>query len=390
MYTTAIILPFLGAVTAGLGGRYLGNYAGYLATGSFFLASILSVKAFFNLALDGSEITIKLFDWFTVGSLNLEWGLNFDTNSVIMMAVVSIITTLVLTYSIGYMEHDPHKERFLSFITLFGFFMLCLVVSNNYIQLFLFWEGIGLCSYLLIGFWFTNIQANKSAIQAMVFNRVGDMGYLLALFVIYYVFRTFDFKAIAVMSEALSGTLFCGVSAYNLIGILLLIGCAGKSAQLFLHPWLVFAMAGPTPVSSLLHSCTLVSAGVYLLIKSAPILELAPLALTLITILGAMTAFFAASIGLAQNDLKRIIAFSTCSQLGYMVFACGLSNYGNSLYHLANHAWFKCLLFLSAGSIIHAASEEQDIRKLGGMIKALPLTYSTVLIGSLSLMVFLS
>jgi NADH-ubiquinone oxidoreductase chain 5 len=290
------------------------------------------------------------------------------------------------------MSHDPHQPRFMAYLSLFTFFMLMLITADNFIQLFLGWEGVGLCSYLLINFWFTRLQANKAAIKAMVINRVGDVGLALGVFSIFVVFKTCDYSVVFSLVPHVVGITynFLGfeVDAISAIGLLLFVGAVGKSAQIGLHTWLPDAMEGPTPVSALIHAATMVTAGVYLIIRCSPLYEYSGIALTVITVFGALTAFIAGTIGLVQNDLKKVIAYSTCSQLGYMVFACGLSNYSVSMFHLINHAYFKALLFLSAGSVIHALNDEQDMRRMGGLLQVLPYTYVMILIGSLALMGF--
>jgi proton-translocating NADH-quinone oxidoreductase chain L len=290
------------------------------------------------------------------------------------------------------MGGDPHLPRFMSYLSLFTFFMLVLVTADNFVQLFVGWEGVGLCSYLLINFWFARLQANKAAIKAMIVNRIGDFGLALGIFAVFTIFKSVDYATVFALAPTLVDQqitfLNTDFDAYTVICILLFVGSVGKSAQLGLHTWLPDAMEGPTPVSALIHAATMVTAGVFLLARCSPLFEYAPTALVVVTVIGAMTAFFAATTGLLQNDLKRVIAYSTCSQLGYMVFACGLSNYAVGVFHLANHAFFKALLFLSAGSVIHAMSDEQDMRKMGGLRRLIPYTYAMFVIGSLALMGF--
>ena len=309
-----------------------------------------------------------------------------------MLVVVTSISSLVHLYSCEYMSHDPHIPRFMSYLSLFTFFMLVLVTGDNYVQMFLGWEGIGLCSYLLINFWFTRLQANKAAIKAMIVNRVGDFGLALGILMIFNYFCALDYATVFAIGHLLSDqtvTFFCfDVHLITVVCLLLFVGSVGKSAQLGLHTWLPDAMEGPTPVSALIHAATLVTAGVFLLARSSPLFECSPTALTVVTIFGGSTAFFAATTGLLQNDMKRVIAFSTCSQVGYMVFACGLSNYSVGVFHLANHAFFKALLFMGAGCVIHAVADEQDFRKMGGLSRVVPFTYSLMFVGSLSLMGF--
>nr|YP_008816072.1 NADH dehydrogenase subunit 5 [Entransia fimbriata]AGZ90295.1 NADH dehydrogenase subunit 5 [Entransia fimbriata] len=396
MYLVIIALPLLGSIVSGLFGRVLGSKgAAIIATSCIFFSFFGSCLAFYEVAFLKSICYIKLAPWFDSLMFDACWGFQFDTLAVIMLFTVTCISSLVHLYSISYMSEDPFLPRFLCYLSLFTGAMLILVTGDNFIQLFLGWEGIGLASYLLINFWYTSLQANKSAIQAMLLNRIGDFGLALGIMGCFAVFRSVDFNVVfAAVSGLTSHPMSCFVflnsewNALTILSIFLFIGAVGKSAQLGLHTWLPFAMAAPTPVSALLHAATLVTAGVYLIARCSPIFEHAPNALILVTFIGAMTTFFAASTGALQNDLKKIIAFSTCSQLGYMIFACGLSCYSVGIFHLMNHAFFKALLFLSAGSVIHAISNEQDVRKLGGLKQILPFTYSMMLIGSLALVGF--
>jgi NADH-ubiquinone oxidoreductase chain 5 len=347
---------------------------------------------FFEVGFSGSPCYIKLSPWLDCEMFDACWGFYFDSLTVSMCFTVTLISTLVHLYSTSYMSHDPHQPRFMAYLSLFTFFMLMLITADNFIQLFLGWEGVGLCSYLLINFWFTRLQANKAAIKAMVINRVGDVGLALGVFSVFVVFKTCDysvvFSLVPYVADATYNFLGFEVDAISTIGLLLFVGAVGKSAQIGLHTWLPDAMEGPTPVSALIHAATMVTAGVYLIIRCSPLYEYSGSALTVITVFGALTAFIAGTIGLVQNDLKKVIAYSTCSQLGYMVFACGLSNYSVSMFHLINHAYFKALLFLSAGSVIHALNDEQDMRRMGGLLQVLPYTYVMILIGSLALMGF--
>jgi len=393
MYLLLIFLPLLGFVTSISLGRYLSPKGTAFITCNFMLISLfLSVVSFFEVGLSRCPVYIRLSPWIDCEMFDASWGFMFDSLTVTMCLVVTSISALVHIYSTGYMSHDPHQPRFMSYLSLFTFFMLMLITSDNFLQLFLGWEGVGLCSYLLINFWFTRLQANKSAIKAMIVNRVGDFGLAIAIFSIFLVFKTIDFCAVfsLVPYFVAHKVYFLGyyVNSIALIGLLLFIGAMGKSAQLILHTWLPDAMEGPTPVSALIHAATMVTAGVFLIIRCSPIYEYSGDVLSFITIIGAITAFFSASVGVFQNDLKKIIAYSTCSQLGYMVFACGLSNYSVSIFHVFNHAYFKALLFLSAGSVIHALSDEQDMRRMGGLIQILPFTYAMMLVGSLALMGF--
>lgn len=393
MYLGVLFLPLLSSVIVGFAGRFLGRKgSSILSTLLVGFTFLLSSFIFYEVGVCGDVSVIKVLDWFTVGSLFVTWGFLFDSVTATMLVVITSISFLVHLYSTSYMEEDPHIVRFMSYLSLFTFFMICMVVSHNYVQLFLGWEGVGVTSYLLINFWFTRVEANKAAIKAIVVNRFGDFGVLLGLLCLFYIFRSLNFGVIFNLVDLFS-TYYISfyiweVHAITLAVVFLFIGCVGKSAQLGLHTWLPDAMEGPTPVSALIHAATMVTAGVFLLIRSSILLEYSSDALVLICTLGAITAFFAGTVGIFQNDLKRVIAYSTCSQLGYMVFACGLSNYNVALFHLTNHAFFKALLFLSAGSVIHAVSDEQDMRRLGGLIKLLPLTFSTFMIGSLALMGF--
>jgi NADH-ubiquinone oxidoreductase chain 5 len=391
MYLNILWLPFLGSLLAGVFGRFLGKHgSSIVTTGCVGASFILSVCAFFEVALASSPCYVKVAPWIESELFSVQWGLLFDSLTIIMLIIVTFVATLVHVYSIEYMSQDPHLTRFMSYLSLFTAFMLILVTGDNFMQMFLGWEGIGLSSYLLISFWFTRLQANKAGIKAMIINRVGDFGLALGIFTIYLFFQSVEYTSVFAMVPFFDEKPFCflcfNVNLLNTIGVLLFVGALGKSAQIGLHTWLPDAMEGPTPVSALIHAATLVTAGVFLLARCSPLLEFSPGALTIISLFGAMTAFFAATTGLLQNDLKRVIAYSTCSQLGYMVFACGLSNYAVGVFHLANHAFFKALLFLSAGSVIHGISDEQDMRKMGGLRKVIPFTYAMITLGSLSLM----
>nr|YP_011008168.1 NADH dehydrogenase subunit 5 [Egregia menziesii]WBP70069.1 NADH dehydrogenase subunit 5 [Egregia menziesii] len=391
MYLNIVFLPLIGSIVAGFFGRFLGGRgAGLVTIFCVGLSFFLSGLAFYEVGLGGSSTYLYLMPWLESDSFHVDWAFCFDSLTVVMLIVVTFISTLVHLYSTEYMGEDPHLPRFMSYLSLFTFFMLILVTADNFVQMFVGWEGVGLCSYLLINFWFTRIQANKAAIKAMLVNRVGDFGLALGIFGIFICFGAVDYAtvfALAPQFSTFSLTFFnIEFGALNFIGILLFVGAVGKSAQLGLHTWLPDAMEGPTPVSALIHAATMVTAGVFLLARCSPLLEYCPEALTVISIVGGMTAFFAATTALVQNDLKRVIAYSTCSQLGYMVFACGLSNYSVAVFHLGNHAFFKALLFLGAGSVIHAVGDEQDMRKMGGLRRVLPFTYAMMVIGSLALM----
>jgi NADH-ubiquinone oxidoreductase chain 5 len=393
MYLILIFLPFLSFVSAGMFGRFLGPVGASITTVScLFFTFLISLFSFYEVGLCKSPVYIKLCAWIDCEMLNTDWGFLFDSLTVTMCCVVTFISFLVHVYSTEYMSHDPHLPRFMSYLSLFTFFMLILVTADNYIQMFVGWEGVGLCSYLLINFWFTRIQANKAAIKAMVINRIGDFGLALGIFAIFSKYKAVDYCTVFSLTPFFINENYFFLNTeldyLTLVSLLLFVGAVGKSAQLGLHTWLPDAMEGPTPVSALIHAATMVTAGVFLISRSSPIFEYAPTSLSVVVILGACTCFFAATTGLLQNDLKKVIAYSTCSQLGYMVFACGLSNYSVGIFHLANHAFFKALLFLSAGSVIHAVSDEQDMRKMGGLRNLTPFTYSVMLIGSLALMGF--
>ena len=382
MYLLIIVLPLLSSIFCGFFGRKLG-YEGVKVFSCFMLllTCLLSVCSFFEVVYLESSITINLWSWFNLGLLYNSMSLQFDYIVNSMLILVTTVSFFVHLFSTSYMNGDPHLPRFMSYLSLFTFFMIILVTSNNLLQLFIGWEGVGLCSYLLIGFWYTRIQANKSAIKAMIMNKVGDIGLLLAMILIWVEVGSLDYNTIFS---------YCYVAENNnnldLISLLLLIGVIGKSAQIGLHTWLPDAMEGPTPVSALIHAATMVTAGVFLIIRMSPFFENTPSILVIVVLVGSITAFFSSTIGLTQNDLKKVIAYSTCSQLGYMVMICGFSQYNTGLFHLVNHGFFKALLFLSAGSIIHALSDEQDFRKMGSMNSITPFTYSCIAIGSLSLM----
>jgi len=393
MYLLFVFLPLLSSIFSGLLGKSLG-YKGscIIAITCLGITFLLSLFIFFEVAFMNCCVYIKLVPWIDSEYFNVDWGFLFDSLTAVMCCVVSFISLLVHIYSIEYMANDPHLSRFMSYLSLFTFFMLILVTADNYVQLFVGWEGVGLCSYLLINFWFTRIQANKAAIKAMVINRIGDFGLAIGIFIMFVNFKAVDYATVFSLVPFFKGQEFelltFKFDLLSLISFFLFVGAVGKSAQLGLHTWLPDAMVGPTPVSALIHAATMVTAGVFLIARSSVLYEYSPLILELVTVLGALTAFVAATIGLTQNDLKRVIAYSTCSQLGYMVFSCGLSNYNVGIFHLMNHAFFKALLFLSAGSVIHAVADEQDMRKMGGLKKLIPFTYSMMLIGSLALMGF--
>ena len=393
MYIPLILLPLIGFCITGLFGRALGPKGAAIVTTSCLIMSLfLSMFAFYEVGLMGSPTYIQLSTWVSSEVLLINWGFLFDSLTVVMCVVVTFVSSLVHLYSIEYMSHDPHLPRFMSYLSLFTFFMLILVTADNFIQMFLGWEGVGLCSYLLINFWFSRVQANKAAIKAMIVNRIGDFSLIIGILILFVNFKSVDYATVAVLAPFFKyetiNFLNVNFPILPLVCVFLFIGAVGKSAQLGLHTWLPDAMEGPTPVSALIHAATMVTAGVFLIARTSFIYEHAPNVLEFITILGACTAFFASTVGLLQNDLKRVIAYSTCSQLGYMIFSCGLSDYAVGVFHLANHAFFKALLFLGAGAVIHAVNDEQDMRKMGGLKNFVPFTYSVMTVGSLALIGF--
>ena len=389
MYTLILLAPLIGAILAGLFGRALGDRGAMLATtGLLFLACLLSWAALFT--FDPETVgRVTLMRWIESGSLAVDWAIRIDTLSVVMMVVVTSVSALVHMYSFGYMAEDPGKARFFAYLSLFTFAMLALVTADNLAQMFFGWEGVGLASYLLIGFWHHKESANNAAMKAFIVNRVGDFGYALGIFGLFYMVDSiaFDdvFAAAPMLAESTFSFLGMEVNAAETLAILLFVGAMGKSAQLFLHTWLPDAMEGPTPVSALIHAATMVTAGVFLVCRMSPLFEVAPTALWMVTVIGATTAFFAATIGLVQNDIKRVIAYSTCSQLGYMFAAAGVGVYQAAMFHLFTHAFFKALLFLGAGSVIHAMHHEQDMRKMGGLKAKIPLTFWMMMIGTLAI-----
>jgi NADH-ubiquinone oxidoreductase chain 5 len=381
MYLSILILPLLGSLVSGLLGRKIGVTGSHIITCTcLIIASFLASLAFYEVGVCGSPVFINLVNWIDLEFMFISWEFLFDQLTVSMFIPVLYISTLIHIFSTDYMSADPHNQRFFSYLSLFTFFMLLLVSGSNFFVMFVGWEGIGIVSYLLINFWFTRIQANKAAILALTMNRVGDMGLSIGFFALFALIGSLDYATVFNLAP------FMNETAITIISLLLLSGALAKSAQIPLHSWLPGSMEGPTPVSALIHAATLVTAGLYLLLRSSPILEFSSTALLVITLIGATTAFFAASCGLVQNDLKRIIAFSTISQLGYMVMAVGLSQYNVALMHVVNHAFFKALLFLGAGAVIHSFADQQDIRRMGGLLKFLPFTYSVMLVGTLSLL----
>ena len=390
MEISILFLPLAASIIAGFFGRYIGDRNSEIITSVLVsISAFLSIFVLYQVIINQYEENIVIATWINSGSLDVNWSMMIDPLSAVMLVVVTSVSSLVHIYSIGYMSHDPHKPRFMAYLSLFTFAMLMLVTSDNFIQLFFGWEGVGLCSYFLIGFWFKKESANAAAIKAFVVNRVGDFGFALGIFLIFYLFGTVNYSEVfqqvpSIIDKNLS---FLGfeVKAIDLICLLLFIGAMGKSAQILLHTWLPDAMEGPTPVSALIHAATMVTAGVFLVVRCSPIYEYSPLILNLITIVGMTTAFFAATVALVQTDIKKIIAYSTCSQLGYMFFAAGVGAYNVAMFHLFTHAFFKALLFLGSGSVIHAFKDEQDINNMGGVWKKLPYTYTLMIIGTLAL-----
>lgn len=386
-----VFAPLVAALIAGLGNRMIGNVAAKsVTTAGLFLAAGLSWPIFLGfLGGTATADVVPVLKWVQSGTLTFDWALRVDTMTAIMLVVINSVSALVHLYSWGYMEEDPDQPRFFAYLSLFTFAMLMLVTANNLVQMFFGWEGVGLASYLLIGFWFKKPSAGAAAIKAFVVNRVGDLGFMLGIFGTYLVFQTTAIPAILDMAPAMSGSTitFVGMRLYtmDILCILLFIGAMGKSAQLGLHTWLPDAMEGPTPVSALIHAATMVTAGVFMVCRLSPMFEAAPTALTIVTIVGAATCFFAATIGTTQWDIKRVIAYSTCSQLGYMFFAAGVGAYGAAMFHLFTHAFFKALLFLGAGSVIHAMHHEQDMRYYGGLRKHIPLTFWAMMAGTLAI-----
>ena len=385
-----LFLPLVAAIISGFFGKIVGEKLSQVITCTFTtLSCILSLIILYKVINYSYSNNLIISTWIDSGNLNVNWSIKIDTLSAVMLVVVTFVSSLVHIYSIGYMSNDPHKPRFMSYLSLFTFAMLTLVTSDNFLQLFFGWEGVGLCSYFLIGFWFKKESANAAAIKAFLVNRVGDFGFALGIFLIFYLFGTVNYSEVfelipTIENKELS---FLGfeVNAIDLICLLLFIGSMGKSAQILLHTWLPDAMEGPTPVSALIHAATMVTAGVFLVVRCSPIYEYSDLALNIITIVGMTTAFFAATVALVQTDIKKIIAYSTCSQLGYMFFAAGVGAYNVAMFHLFTHAFFKALLFLGSGSVIHAFKNEQNINKMGGVWKKLPYTYVLMIIGTLAL-----
>ena len=389
--TLIVFLPLLAAIVAGFGNRIIGNVpAKVITTGALFAACALSWPIFIGFVSGTSSAeVVPVMTWIISGDLNFDWSLRVDTLTAVMLVVVTTVSALVHLYSWGYMDEDPDQPRFFAYLSLFTFAMLMLVTANNLVQMFFGWEGVGLASYLLIGFWFKKPSANAAAIKAFVVNRVGDLGFMLGIFATFLVFGTVSIPEILEAAPGMAGSTitFAGMrlDTMTIICLLLFIGAMGKSAQLGLHTWLPDAMEGPTPVSALIHAATMVTAGVFMVCRLSPMFETSDVALTVVTVVGACTAIFAATVGLVQNDIKRVIAYSTCSQLGYMFFAAGVGAYNVAMFHLFTHAFFKALLFLGAGSVIHAMHHEQDMRYYGGLRKEIPLTFWAMMAGTLAI-----
>ncbi len=395
MYHAIVFLPLLGFLIAGIFGRMIGPRPSEIVTTSFVaISALLSWVALFSVGYGDGGTTVRIANWMVSGDLAVDWALRIDALTVVMLVVVNSVSALVHLYSMGYMHEDPSRSRFFAYLSLFTFAMLMLVTSDNLVQMFFGWEGVGLASYLLIGFWYQKESANAAAMKAFVVNRVGDFGFALGIFLVFYLFGSTSFDVIFPQVEAFAtgeageGFSFLGLDAQGtltLACLLLFMGAMGKSAQFLLHTWLPDAMEGPTPVSALIHAATMVTAGVFLVARMSPLFEYAPTALVVVTGIGALTAFFAATVGLVQNDIKRVIAYSTCSQPGYMFVAMGLGAYSVGMFHLFTHAFFKALLFLGAGSVIHAMHHEQDMRNMGGLGKVIPLTALMMVIGTIAL-----
>ena len=390
MIELAIFLPLVGGILAGLFGTRMGDRASQLVTVlPMLVAAAIACFLLWDVGFQGNAQTVRLFTWIDSGTLELGWALRFDTLTAVMVFVVNLVSSMVHVYSIGYMSHDPHKPRFMAYLSLFTFFMLSLVTADNFVQMFFGWEGVGLMSYLLIGFWYDRPSANAAAIKAFVVNRVGDFGFMLGIFGVFFVFGTLDFDAVFKQVPNIVGQSFSflsmDVDILTTLCLLPFIGAMGKSAQIGLHTWLPDAMEGPTPVSALIHAATMVTAGVFMVARLSPMFEFAPIALSVVVFIGGTTAFFAATIGLTQHDIKRVIAYSTCSQLGYMFFALGVGAYPAAIFHLMTHAFFKALLFLGAGSVIHGMDDKQDMRLMGGLFSRMKVTAVLMWIGSLAL-----
>ena len=385
-----VLLPLISSIISGFFGKKIGDkYCLLLASTLVGIAAILSLVIFYKVLTQDYIANKLFFNWINSGTFNVNWSIYVDSLTAVMLVVVTSISTIIHFYSIGYMSHDPHKPRFIAYLSLFTFAMLTLVTADNFLQLFFGWEGVGLCSYLLIGFWYKKPSANAAAIKAFLVNRVGDFGFAIGIFLIFFFYGTLNYDEVFQQTPLLiqKEIIFLGIefNLITLVCLLLFIGAMGKSAQIFLHTWLPDAMEGPTPVSALIHAATMVTAGVFLVIRCSPIFEYSQIALNVVTIVGMTTALFAATVALVQNDIKKIVAYSTCSQLGYMFLAAGIGAYNVAIFHLFTHAFFKALLFLGSGCVIHSFNEQQDIRSMGGVWKKIPYTYTLMIIGTLAL-----
>ena len=385
-----VLLPLIASIISGFFGKKIGDkYCLLLSSTLVGISAILSLIIFYKVLTEDYSSNRLFFNWISSGDFIVNWSIYVDTLTSVMLVVVTLISTIIHFYSIGYMSHDPNKPRFISYLSLFTFAMLTLVTADNFLQLFFGWEGVGLCSYLLIGFWYKKPSANAAAIKAFLVNRVGDFGFAIGIFLIFYFYGTLNYKEVFQQTPSIiqKEIIFLGIefNLITLVCLLLFIGAMGKSAQIFLHTWLPDAMEGPTPVSALIHAATMVTAGVFLVIRCSPIFEYSQVALNVVATVGMITAFFAATVALVQNDIKKIVAYSTCSQLGYMFLAAGIGAYNVAIFHLFTHAFFKALLFLGSGCVIHSFNEEQDIRSMGGVWKKIPYTYALMIIGTLAL-----
>jgi len=385
-----IFLPLASSIISGFFGKKIGiKFSQILASILISLSAILSFIIFYSVFTHDYSSNKLIFNWISSGNFIVNWSINVDPLTSVMLVVVSLISSLIHFYSIGYMEHDPHKPRFMAYLSLFTFAMLVLVTADNFLQLFFGWEGVGLCSYLLIGFWYKKPSANAAAIKAFIVNRVGDFGFAIGIFLIFFFYGTVSYNEVFELTPQFvqKEVIFFGIefNLITLICLMLFVGSMGKSAQIFLHTWLPDAMEGPTPVSALIHAATMVTAGVFLVVRCSPLFEYSDIALNVVAIVGMLTAFFAATIALVQNDIKKIVAYSTCSQLGYMFFAAGVGAYHVAIFHLFTHAFFKALLFLGSGCVIHSFNDEQDIRFMGGVWQKIPFTYGLMIIGTLAL-----
>jgi len=385
-----VFLPLISSIISSVFGKRLGDrYCQILASSLVGISGILSLLIFYKVLIQDYNVNKLIFNWISSGAFSVNWSINIDPLTSVMLVVVTLISTIIHFYSIGYMEHDECKPRFMAYLSLFTFAMLTLVTADNFLQLFFGWEGVGLCSYLLIGFWYKKPTANAAAIKAFIVNRVGDFGFTIGIFLVFFYFNTVTYNEVFALVPQLieKEIIFLGIefNLITLICLLLFMGAMGKSAQILLHTWLPDAMEGPTPVSALIHAATMVTAGVFLVVRCSPMFEYSQVALNVVAIVGMITAFFAATVALVQNDIKKIVAYSTCSQLGYMFFAAGIGAYHVAIFHLFTHAFFKALLFLGAGCVIHSFREEQDIRLMGGVWRKIPYTYVLMVIGTLAL-----